>query len=347
TVHDAKRYKIGFAPKNLFQVLRQKGLLELAKKAGITKAIQERITFTFFDHYNNPVGFAARSIGDTKPKYINILNSPLFKKEHFLFGLNFLAKKEEVYMVEGYLDAITCFKTNIPAVAIGGTSLSVFQLNLLKPFSKIIIAFDGDKAGVRAAFRALKISIKANIPLFAVFLPQNEDPDSLIRKKGKNAFLQLEQKDLFKFFIEKLMTFPPQIAVKKLSNFRRFLKETNNDYSLILLKHLKEINKSIHIGYSLNHQKITPEKQILYALFSNRIFLKKALNEDLLEILDPEIKEAAFLFLETNALPHHNLYTPILAKALIKPAPETAVLKVIKYLQTKKLKNTLKEKDVS
>jgi len=340
TEEDARRYRIGFAPKDLFEILERRGLLDLAKRAGITKSIEGRITFAFFDSQSNPVGFAARSIDDSKPKYINVSNSPLFRKEHFLFGLNFLREKKDVYVVEGYFDTITCLKSDIPAVATGGTYLSIPQINQLKRFNRIIVAFDGDKAGVRAALRALKTSIRANVPLLAVFLPKNEDPDSFIRKKGKDAFLNLEQKDLFKFFIEKLMSFPPHIAIKKLSSFKSFLKKTKNEYSLILLKQLKTLNTSLHVNCQ-DHREISVEKQILHALFSNKDYLKRALDEGLLETFDSELKETAYIFLEKNTLPSDSIYAPVLARAMIKPAPEAAALRAIKYLKTKKLNFSL------
>ncbi|HDH91323.1 MAG TPA: DNA primase, partial [Candidatus Aenigmarchaeota archaeon] len=344
SVEDAKKFNIGLIPKNFSDILRKKDLESVAEKAGISKKLSYvlagRISFAFIDQLGNVCGFAARTMENKEPKYINTATSLLFKKEKMLFGLNFIKNKTKVYIVEGYFDAITCLKHDIPAVATGGTALTVHQLRQLAHFDKVIAAFDGDKAGFKAALKAFKNAVITNIVVSAVFLPEGEDPDSLIRKQGKESFLNLKEFELSDVFLNIINKLPANKAVKKLNRFKKFLNSVHTEYAKILRKRL-EIENITSLRNSREKDNEF-EKHLLYILFSDKKILKHAAEKNLLCVLSPNAQQAVKSYLETEKLPQDCPYTPLLAKATISPASKEIVTKTVKLLQIKKTKMALK-----
>jgi len=143
------------------------------------------------------VAFGGRTVGDDKAKYLNSPESDVFHKSREIYGL-FEAKQairqlDKLLVVEGYMDVIVLAQHGITnAVATLGTSVNSQHIRkLFKLVSKVVLCFDGDKAGRSAAIRGLEASLPVmqdEKQVRFLFLPEGEDPDSLVRKEGKDAF---------------------------------------------------------------------------------------------------------------------------------------------------------------
>ncbi len=208
----AKDFGIGYAPPGwdhvlqtigksatLKQQLFEAGMLIKKDDGGFYDRFRDRIMFPIQDRRGRTIGFGGRIIDKGEPKYLNSPETPIFQKGHELYGLYqaLQAHRElqRVLIVEGYMDVIALFQMDISyAVATLGTATNAHHLQrLFKHTSEIVFCFDGDQAGRTAAWRALLVTlpiIRDDIQIRFMFLPDNEDPDSLIRKEGKTAFEQ-------------------------------------------------------------------------------------------------------------------------------------------------------------
>ncbi|MDC1033254.1 DNA primase [Candidatus Pelagibacter sp.] len=208
---EVKKFKIGYIKKNpnFFDKLRkdfneqtlvESGLFYLdEKKKTYIERFRGRLIFPINNISGQPIALGGRIIEnlDYLAKYINSPETPFFKKGSNLYNLD-LARKlsnklDHIYLVEGYMDVVGLSKNGIEnAVANLGTSLTDKQiLTLNQFFDDIIICFDGDESGYKAALRAAENSIKELRPekqISFLFLPDNEDPDSFVRKNGKIFF---------------------------------------------------------------------------------------------------------------------------------------------------------------
>jgi DNA primase len=164
---------------------------------------RERVMFPIHDFKGRVVGFGGRALGDAEPKYLNSPETPLFHKGWLLYN-GALARKAAhdgapLIVVEGYMDAIAMSAAGFAAtVAPLGTALTEDQLGLLwRIADEPILCFDGDKAGTRAAFRAVDLALPQLAPgkslRFAV-LPEGQDPDDLIRSAGADAMREILEK---------------------------------------------------------------------------------------------------------------------------------------------------------
>lgn len=161
---------------------------------------RNRIMFPIRDSRGRTIAFGGRVLGDEKPKYLNSPETPVFQKGSELYGL-YEAKKnrasvEKFLIVEGYMDVIALAQMGIRnAVATLGTATSAQHLTkLFRLVPEVIFCFDGDSAGRKAAWRALETSLpqmEDGRQISFLFLPDNEDPDTLIRKVGQQAFNNL------------------------------------------------------------------------------------------------------------------------------------------------------------
>ena len=158
---------------------------------------RDRIIFPIRDSRGRVIAFGGRAFGDEKPKYLNSPETPVFQKSQELYGL-FEAKQntpvlDQIIVVEGYMDVIVLAQHGITnAVATLGTSVNSQHIRkLFKLVSKVILCFDGDKAGRAAAIRGLEAALPVmqdEKQIRFLFLPEGEDPDSLVRQEGKDAF---------------------------------------------------------------------------------------------------------------------------------------------------------------
>ncbi len=204
----AAQFRLGYAPPgwdNLIkglsssdtdiQHLEKAGLLVRNDKGRVYDRFRERIVFPIVDQRGRIIAFGGRVLGDDKPKYLNSPETPVFHKSRELYGL-YQARKNNrsltrIVVVEGYMDVIALAQHGIGyAVATLGTSTSETHLEkLFRLVPEVVFCFDGDDAGRKAAFRALEAALPAmqdGRQARFLFLDEGEDPDSLVRKKGKD-----------------------------------------------------------------------------------------------------------------------------------------------------------------
>ncbi|PIW59353.1 DNA primase [Shewanella sp. CG12_big_fil_rev_8_21_14_0_65_47_15] len=158
---------------------------------------RDRLMFPIRDRRGRVIGFGGRVLGDGTPKYLNSPETPIFHKGNELYGLYELKQRhrdpDKVLIVEGYMDVVALAQYGVDyAVASLGTSTTAEQFQLLLRSAKeVVCCYDGDRAGTEAAWRALETALpllKPGDQVRFMFLPQAEDPDSMVRKIGKEAF---------------------------------------------------------------------------------------------------------------------------------------------------------------
>ena len=198
------RFGIGFAPDSwnaLVDAMRKKGYTDkemidanlVGEKNGrIYDRFRNRLMFPIIDVRGNVIGFGGRVLDNSTPKYINTTETIIFNKGRNLFGLN-LAKKSKfgyLILVEGNIDVVTLHQYGFDnAVASLGTSLADEQANLLSRYTEqVVLIYDGDAPGQKAARRAIPILEKTGIEVKVLQIPDNMDPDDYLRKFGPEKF---------------------------------------------------------------------------------------------------------------------------------------------------------------
>jgi len=216
----AATFGVGYAPARWDAVLRQFGatteqralLLECGliiprdgSEDGFYDRFRDRIVFPIRDGRGRVIGFGGRVLDDGQPKYINSPETPLFHKGQELYGLYEARQAQRelpwVLVVEGYMDVLMLAEHGIThAVAALGTATTAEHLRrLFRHTRRIVFCFDGDGAGRAAATRALQTSLPEMLEgreMAFLFLPDGEDPDSLVRREGRDSFLARAQQAL-------------------------------------------------------------------------------------------------------------------------------------------------------
>lgn len=191
------------------------GLAIAKDNGGSYDRYRDRIMFPIRNRKGQVIGFGGRVMGDDTPKYINSPETQLFHKGNELYGLyearNATRKLERVIVVEGYMDVISLAQYGISyAVATLGTATTRQHIEMLyRTVPEIIFCFDGDRAGKEAAWRALENALpvlRDEKEIRFMFLPEGEDPDTLVRRIGQQAFEEsyAEASSLSSYFIEGL-----------------------------------------------------------------------------------------------------------------------------------------------
>ncbi|MFH0764387.1 MAG: DNA primase [Candidatus Omnitrophota bacterium] len=194
------------------QVLEKAGLAISNDKGGHYDRFRNRIIFPITDLKERVLGFGARVLDSSLPKYINSPETPIYSKGRNLYGLDKsgAAIKKEGYalVVEGYLDFIIPYQAGIKnIIATLGTALTVDQITLLKRFANtVIMVYDPDEAGEAASLRNLDLCIAEDVNVYVAELPVGFDPDGYIRKFGADDFIRLvkSSKNLFDYKLDKL-----------------------------------------------------------------------------------------------------------------------------------------------
>ena len=201
----ARDFRLGFAPEgwdNLMATLSSEDEIGHALTSGLLienesgrkyDRFRDRVIFPIINQRGKVIAMGGRVLGDGKPKYLNSPETPLFSKSHELYGLHHIRKFAKnltrIVVVEGYMDVIALAQFGIHyAVATLGTSVGKPHLEMLfRRVDQVVFCFDGDEAGRKAAFRGME----AALPMMEdgrqvkfLFLPEGEDPDSVIRNKG-------------------------------------------------------------------------------------------------------------------------------------------------------------------
>ncbi|MBQ6840444.1 MAG: DNA primase [Oscillospiraceae bacterium] len=198
------RFGIGYAPDSwnaLVDAMRKKGYTDkelrdadlVGEKNGrIYDRFRNRLMFPIFDVRGNVIGFGGRVLDDSKPKYLNSNETLIFNKRKNLFGLNFAKKTKQPYMilVEGNIDVVTLHQYGFDnAVASLGTSLTEEQVTLLSRYTEqVVLTYDGDEAGQRAAQRAIPMLEKSGIQVKVLRMKDAKDPDEFLHKFGADRF---------------------------------------------------------------------------------------------------------------------------------------------------------------
>ena len=184
--------KKGYSELDLYNI----GLITKSPKGSYYDRFRNRIMFPVFDYKGSVIGFGGRVLDDSKPKYLNSPETPLFHKGLNLYGLNFVIKNNKsrtIIIVEGYMDCISLHQYGFEnVVASLGTALTINQAKLLKRHvDTVIISFDADFAGQAATLRGLEILKNEGFDLRVLIVPKGKDPDEYIKKSGKQAFQKL------------------------------------------------------------------------------------------------------------------------------------------------------------
>ena len=204
----ARNFGIGFAPdswNSLTEAMKAKGFTEKelaeaglvrhGKNGGVYDTFRNRLMFPVIDVRGNVIGFSGRILGDGEPKYMNSPETLVFNKSRNLFALN-LAKKSKcgyIILSEGNIDVASLHQAGFDsAVASLGTSLTPEQARLISRYTdQVVIAYDNDGAGIKAAQRAIGILEKLDLKVKVLRLEGAKDPDEFIKLKGPEAFRKL------------------------------------------------------------------------------------------------------------------------------------------------------------
>ncbi|MDO5044126.1 MAG: DNA primase [Coriobacteriia bacterium] len=217
-----KRYYLGYAPGNnaLTSYLTQQGFsaqemieanVAIRSKGSIRDRFYHRIMFPIFDEFSNPIAFGGRIVGAGEPKYLNSQETKIFHKGKNLYALDLakaaIVEHSEVLVVEGYTDVIALHEAGITnVVATLGTAMTEKHVKVLSRFAKrIVLLFDGDRAGQNAAQRVLQYINQTKSDFFAVLLPDNLDPADFLKTHEVDEFKEAIQaaQPLLRFVIDR------------------------------------------------------------------------------------------------------------------------------------------------
>lgn len=230
TKETCQKFELGFAQNDATALVRE------AKSAGYTeKDLKEaglcavtaygprdyyrnRLMFPIINQRGDTVGFGGRILGEGEPKYLNSPETVVFTKSHVLYGLNFagpaIRKAGFAVLLEGYMDVIACHQAGAAyAVAPLGTSLTEEHARLLKRYTdNVVVLFDPDAAGIKAALRGALILIERGLFVKVASLPEGLDPDEYISKYGKDSFENIlnQAQDLIAFHTALQLDLYPQ-----------------------------------------------------------------------------------------------------------------------------------------
>ena len=192
------------------ELLAQSGLMNVDEKKGMYDKFWNRVIFPIMDVNGRVIGFGGRVMGDGKPKYLNSPETKVFDKSRNLYGLNIARTSRKKYMLvcEGYMDVISMHQAGFTnAVASLGTALTSQHASLLKRYTdEVILTYDSDEAGVKAALRAIPLLKEVGVSTKVLSMLPYKDPDEFIKALGTEEFQKRidEAKNSFLFEIDVL-----------------------------------------------------------------------------------------------------------------------------------------------
>jgi DNA primase len=218
-----KRFAMGYAPMGWDtllgaaipkgfreEILELSGLVRRGNR-GLYDFFHDRLMFPIRDVAGNVVAFGGRDLsGEAPGKYVNTPENPVYKKSRVLYGLHeardALRREQRALLVEGYFDLIRCFDSGIEnVVASCGTALTTEQAALIRRYvPEVVVVYDGDAAGIRAALRGVGILNATGLTVRALTLPSGQDPDDYVKANGPDAFRALVDgaQDFVAFYID-------------------------------------------------------------------------------------------------------------------------------------------------
>ena len=244
-----KHFGLGFAP-NSFDLF-SKHMLRLgytydelvagflcgkSERGSYYDAFRNRVMFPIIDVSGNVIAFGGRVMDDSKPKYKNSSDTPVFKKSRNLFALNFARMHcaETMILCEGYMDVIAMHAAGFEnAVATLGTAITSEQARMMSRYTKkVIISYDADEAGQKAAMRAIELLTATGLEVKILRVPGAKDPDEYIKTFGSDKFRQLltESKSRFEYNVTNLLSKYdiniPQDKIKAIHEVEKLISET-------------------------------------------------------------------------------------------------------------------------
>jgi len=204
-----ERFELGCTPPSdsgLFEYLVRSGTkaeallraglcLKSEVDGGFSDRFRGRLIFPIRDSSARLVGFGGRAIDGREPKYLNSPETPVFSKGSLLYGLHLakgsISKSGRAILVEGYTDVIACFQAGVEnVVATLGTALGEKHVNIAKRYAATVVAaYDSDSSGLQAMVRSADLFDRANVTLRVARFPQGQDPDEMLRRQGRDAFV--------------------------------------------------------------------------------------------------------------------------------------------------------------
>ncbi|PAT02365.1 DNA primase [Candidatus Izimaplasma bacterium ZiA1] len=277
-------FNIGLAPDEfdiLYKTLTEKGtlvtdlhdlgLVKKSKNDNFYDLFRERIIFPIKNHKNNVVGFSGRTYHNLEdkdqPKYINSPQTKIFTKSNVLYNMDnaiaHIKKTNRVVLYEGFMDVIASHKAFIKeAVASMGTALTKEHVEIIKRYTNnVIICYDGDKAGIEAAYRAMILLEARQIDVRVVILRDNLDPDDFIQKYSIEALqYEINENNLDKIDF-KYLYLKKTVDFQKTMEIERFKKEVfdliKKDDNSVIEKHLRMLSTDTSISIEALRQDFT------------------------------------------------------------------------------------------
>ena len=246
-----KHFGLGYAP-NSFDVfskyMLKKGytydelvagfLCGKSERGHYYDTFRNRVMFPIIDVAGNVIAFGGRVMDDSKPKYKNSSDTPVFKKLRNLFALNFARHtcQDALILCEGYMDVIALHSAGISnAVATLGTAITSEQARVMSRYTKrVIISYDSDEAGVKAATRAMKLLEEVGLEVSVLSVPGAKDPDEYIKKFGVDKFKQIISgaKSKFDYSLDAILSkydvSLPQDKINALADVEKLISEVNS-----------------------------------------------------------------------------------------------------------------------
>ncbi len=187
-------------------LLKESGLMQVDERDGMRDKFWNRVMFPIMDSRNRIIGFGGRVMGDAKPKYLNSPETKVFDKSRNLYGLNLArtSRKPNMILCEGYMDVIAMHQAGFnQAVASLGTAFTQQQSVILKRYTnEVLLTYDSDDAGVRAAMRAIPILKDAGLTARVINMEPYKDPDEFIKALGAEEFQKRIDTAESSFFFE-------------------------------------------------------------------------------------------------------------------------------------------------
>jgi DNA primase len=218
-------------------------------------AFRNRVMFPIIDVAGNVIAFGGRVLDDSKPKYKNSSDTPVFKKSRNLFALNFARHncQESLILCEGYMDVIAMHSAGFTnAVATLGTAITAEQARMMSRYTKkVIISYDADEAGQKAAMRAVKMLSDVGLDVTILRVPGAKDPDEYINTYGADKFRQVinESKTKFEYHMENILSkYDINISQDKIKALYELEKVVSEIYSVAERDiHIQTISKTFNV----------------------------------------------------------------------------------------------------
>ncbi len=247
--------KLGYSD----SILKETGLITIDEAKGVHDKFWNRVMFPIMDVNNKVIGFGGRVMGDGMPKYLNSPETKIFDKSRNLYGLNLarISRRKNMIICEGYMDVIALHQAGFDnAVASLGTAFTGLQANLLKRYTdEVLVCYDSDEAGIKAALRAIPILKDAGLAAKVIRMKPYKDPDEFIKALGREAFQKRidEAQNSFYFEIDVLES---EFNMSDPEQKTRFF----NEVAKKLLVFKEEIERNIYIEAIANKYSISYEE---------------------------------------------------------------------------------------